>query len=573
MKTCVVIAVATFLAAFTAAAQDVPKVGVYLGYDYVRFNSATNIPAFSANGGGGQLVVNFNHWFSAVADLGAVHNGNIHSISLDSTFANFLFGPRFTIRKSRVQPYFQILWGGVYAATSTQITGQAFDPVTLLPEGFVTARARASQTAFAMTAGGGIDIRISRHLSFRPIGLDYYLTRLQNLRTQGDNNQNNLRYSTGFTFLFGGEKPAPVAHRVEMRTCLNGTSVPIDQPCPKENLTVALTATPSEVCQGETAKLTPSVSGGAADQISYAWSVNGQTVGQGTTYDFNSSDHAPGSYKVELSAGGDAFNPATGEAMITVREYRPPAGQVQASPAQIRAGDKASLSASFQNQCGGSIGATNYSASEGAVQGDQFDSSSIQWDASNSGEQRKTVTITAKAADSRNTGTAATTVEVVKSAAPPPPPAAVRLPDVLFPANNSRVNNCGKRILLEQLRSYYERDSSGTVVMVGHESSDEKAPALAQKRALNSALVVTAGKGVCLSIPATQVDVSSPGANQNGVSFEDGFCKSSVGVVGSNTSMRRVEVWFVPTGGVMPPSATGFQAASALNLGSLACPK
>jgi hypothetical protein len=56
-----------------------------------------------------------------------------------------------------------------------------------------------------MTAGGGLDIKINKHLSFRPIGLDYYMTRLQNLRTQDDNNQNNLRYTTGFNFTFGAQ--------------------------------------------------------------------------------------------------------------------------------------------------------------------------------------------------------------------------------------------------------------------------------------------------------------------------------------------------------------------------------
>ena len=56
-----------------------------------------------------------------------------------------------------------------------------------------------------MMAGGGLDISINKHVSFRPIGLDYYLTRLQNLRTQNDNNQNNLRYTTGFNFTFGAQ--------------------------------------------------------------------------------------------------------------------------------------------------------------------------------------------------------------------------------------------------------------------------------------------------------------------------------------------------------------------------------
>jgi Outer membrane protein beta-barrel domain len=208
--------VAVCLASATfGLAQDVPKAETFLGYTYTRFNSATNVPAFSANGGSGQFDYNFNKWLGAVADLGAVHNDNISGARLDSTFANFLFGPRVSLHYSRIKPYFQVLWGGVYGTTSTQIS--AFLPVgpsqpifipgggTAVPGQAVTARLVAAQTAFAMTVGGGLDIKLNKHVSFRPIGLDYYLTRLQNLRTDGDNNQNNLRYTTGFNFTFGAQ--------------------------------------------------------------------------------------------------------------------------------------------------------------------------------------------------------------------------------------------------------------------------------------------------------------------------------------------------------------------------------
>ena len=35
------------------AAQDEPRVEVFTGFTYTRVNSATDIPAFSAKGGGG----------------------------------------------------------------------------------------------------------------------------------------------------------------------------------------------------------------------------------------------------------------------------------------------------------------------------------------------------------------------------------------------------------------------------------------------------------------------------------------------------------------------------------------
>jgi hypothetical protein len=38
------------------------------------------------------------------------------------------------------------------------------------------------------------------------IGLDYYMTQLENLRGHGDNSQNNLRYRAGLNFTFGGAR-------------------------------------------------------------------------------------------------------------------------------------------------------------------------------------------------------------------------------------------------------------------------------------------------------------------------------------------------------------------------------
>jgi len=209
MKTGLAVMGVTVLCAVVAAAQDIPKMETFLGYTYVRVNRATDAPGFSANGGGGQFVYNFNNWISGVADLGAVHSGNIGAAQLDSTFFNFLFGPRVSMRFSRLQPYFQVLWGGVYATTSTQIQGIAVatpspgGAIAVDPGQAITTRIGATQTAFAMTAGGGLDIKINKHVSFRPIGLDYYMTRLENLRSQNDNHQNNLRYTTGFDFTFG----------------------------------------------------------------------------------------------------------------------------------------------------------------------------------------------------------------------------------------------------------------------------------------------------------------------------------------------------------------------------------
>jgi opacity protein-like surface antigen len=207
MSTSISLIAAALLLVFSAAAQDkATAMETFLGYTFTRCNSATNVPAFSANGGSAQFVYNFNNWLGGVLDAGAVHNGNIHSIHLDSTVATFLLGPRMAMRKwSRFTPYVQTLFGGTYAASSIGVSPTLLVTPHVIPAGDFL-RATASETAFAMTAGGGLDIKFSKHVSFRPIQLEYLLTRLPHYRGGNDNTQNNLRYSAGVNFTFGEEQ-------------------------------------------------------------------------------------------------------------------------------------------------------------------------------------------------------------------------------------------------------------------------------------------------------------------------------------------------------------------------------
>lgn len=204
------------LFALAAAAQDMPKMETFLGYTYVRTGAATNTPTLSANGGSGQFVYNFSKYFGGVMDLGAVHNGTLGGFPIDSTAVNFLLGPRWAFPFSRLTPYLEALFGGSYLAESSRVSSIVSTPVIALPvptTGLVptvpgqpiTSRLVTSQSAFAMAIGGGLDIKLNKNVSFRPIGLDYYMTRFQNLRSGNDNNQNNLRYTAGVNFTFGAQ--------------------------------------------------------------------------------------------------------------------------------------------------------------------------------------------------------------------------------------------------------------------------------------------------------------------------------------------------------------------------------
>lgn len=594
----------------TVAAQtEYPRYGAYLGYDYTRFASGNQIagtnlnPSFSAHGGLGEFLFNFNGRITGVVDAGAVHRGNIgifgtnlpllppgdaipNPFFVDATVAHFMAGPRINIlRWKRFTPFVQTLFGGAWLGNSTAVSGVVVSPVALAngqtiklnprmetPETIITSRIRSSQAGFAFTAGGGLDIRFKHHYAFRPFQVEYFQTRFKRFRSPVDTFQDNVRASAGFMFLFGGERPAalppppPAAPRTH--TCWNGQVLPLGTPCPRRDMTVSLAAANREICPGDSTQITATVSG-PTGQTFLEWKVNGQPMGQSPNFVFSAAGRDPGTYTIQVIASAEGFNPTTAETTVTVLEYKPPTGSVTAVPSMIQAGDRSNLSATFTGQCGGPISAPTFEASEGSIVGNQFDSSTMRWDTASGTEQRRTVTITAKAADSRSVGTATTTVDVVK----PPSAAAVRLPDVLFDFNSPRVNNCGKRILLEQLRAYWERDPQGTVYLVGHQSSDERAPNLASKRAMNAAAVISNNAGVCLSIPASQVQISSPGVDQGGVPFEAGFCRGSVKGGATAAELRRVEVWFVPAGAKAPPSAMNSQTAAALGVASLGCPK
>ena len=228
MKKWYLVLSAALLTASVAAATDVPKAEAFLGYNWVRFTSESSnlpnfsgLPSFNMNGGNAQLAYTIHPRLSLVLDIGAVHAGSVFGLTnpitgnqsgVDHTIVNFVLGPRYTFtRHSRWMPFAQALFGGARATSSTGISllpgGVVWPPLgVLIPPGTlqpVGATVQAERTGFAMLAGGGLDIKVGKHIALRPIGADYYLTRLPRFVTGNDTNMNHFRYSAGVNFLFG----------------------------------------------------------------------------------------------------------------------------------------------------------------------------------------------------------------------------------------------------------------------------------------------------------------------------------------------------------------------------------
>lgn len=194
-------------------AQEGPKADLFFGYSFVRYNSAQTIPAFTANGAIGTFAWNFTDNLGVEAQLGGIHNGNVNSYQFDTTAFQYLFGPRLSWgRHKTIDPYIHTLFGGQNTSTSISSSSILVVSPPIYPGTTPPARYSAATNNFAMAIGGGLDIKLSKLLTLRPIQLDYYLTRIEAIdvtvpvgaSAPRARNQNNLQYAAGIAFNFGG---------------------------------------------------------------------------------------------------------------------------------------------------------------------------------------------------------------------------------------------------------------------------------------------------------------------------------------------------------------------------------
>ena len=182
---------ALLLSAVAASAQEVgtPKVEVGLTYSWLHVNSANFDFQRTGNGGSAYFEYNVTRVLGLVADIGGYANTRT---GINDTAVTYLFGPRFNLRRSaRFTPYLQFLFGGAHAWSGP------IDP-------------QQTQDAFATAAGGGLDINLNKHISIKPIQVEYVMTQFDSAALGGStkgfgNHQNDIRYSGGVVFKFGAQ--------------------------------------------------------------------------------------------------------------------------------------------------------------------------------------------------------------------------------------------------------------------------------------------------------------------------------------------------------------------------------
>ena len=180
-----------------AMAQDLPKFDVFGGYSYVRVNIEGDVHA-NLNGGSGAVAFYPSKHWGIVGDFGGYKLGTLKqgstSVSVSGSVITYLFGPRIRFGGDKATPFAQALFGGAHIGDVT-----SSDPLVCGTAPSCTAIGSAN--AFAMTLGGGLDIKVSRHLAVRGQA-EYLMTRFKTgggggTGTGSAETQNNARISVG----------------------------------------------------------------------------------------------------------------------------------------------------------------------------------------------------------------------------------------------------------------------------------------------------------------------------------------------------------------------------------------
>ena len=142
-----------------AWAQSYDKAEVFGGYEYSNLSDSIATKRLSSNGWNAGFAYYFSRCVGVKADFGGAYATDNTSSSQPFSVRNYTytFGPVFSAGKDkRFTPFAEALFGG-YHETLAGYTN--------------------SMSAFAMLAGGGIDVKVAPRFSVRAVQADWLYTR------------------------------------------------------------------------------------------------------------------------------------------------------------------------------------------------------------------------------------------------------------------------------------------------------------------------------------------------------------------------------------------------------------
>jgi opacity protein-like surface antigen len=217
------------------AQQETPKWEFAPAFEYVHTAALYGGQGYNCAGGGAGTQYNFTSMLGFVIDLngckafGLSNEFGVGS-KVNATQFSYLFGPRFTFRRSHMfQPFVDVTFGGILLGVNCNngnlgnaCGGLPTVPVVTplatqvtLPSGVTVIVPRnpnatgITQNSFALTAGTGFDIKFSNHVALRLVQADYLFSRFGNscqIAYCGNNNsQANFRLLSGMVFGWGSK--------------------------------------------------------------------------------------------------------------------------------------------------------------------------------------------------------------------------------------------------------------------------------------------------------------------------------------------------------------------------------
>jgi outer membrane protein OmpA-like peptidoglycan-associated protein len=473
-----------------------PKWEVAGLFQYVNYMPGAGFKNFNNYGATGSFTYNATKWLGLTAEVGGYHfsrqifgapvtnpDGTV-TFSLESisgSWETYLAGPRINFRHfDHFVPFAEALFGAAHSGL--QLTGTN------------------GQNSFALAAGGGVDVIISKNFAWRFFEADYLMTNFTGSLVTPTGRQNNFRIGSGAVLRWG---------------------YPPEPPKPIHPPTAACSANPTSVYQGTTAPVAIHVDATDVDKVglTYSYSATGGTVeGTGPDARFNPSGVAVGSYTVNVKVDNGHGGTATCSADVTVakKPIKPPTVSCAPEHSPITSGERVAINTTATDPQGLPL-TYSYATTGGQVSGTgptaQFDSTGLA---------AGTYTVTCTADDGEQGGRASATTTVAVEA-PKELEARLALHSIYFPTDRPRVANPygglldsqQKRLdsLASDFQQYLKYKPDAKLILTGH--ADKRGPAEYNKKLSERRVEAVRHYLVEKGISADHFELKALGEEQN----------------------------------------------------------